>query len=235
MVVLRSLLLAVALLALPALAQAATGDERDPRHRHHVAAADDSDRDQRRQAARARHHRAHVAERERERRRHRVARAEREERRSARRTERTERTERRDRSERTGVCVASGRPNFDTPAGGPITRGYGVMRHPILGITRWHHGIDYAPGAGSTVRASAGGLVTFAGWAGSFGRRVVIQHGGGFESTYNHMSAITVSEGSCVRQGQRVGRVGSTGLATGPHLHFEIKRHGEFVNPARYL
>jgi murein DD-endopeptidase MepM/ murein hydrolase activator NlpD len=108
-----------------------------------------------------------------------------------------------------------------------------ARRHPILNYTRAHNGVDYAAPHGAPVGAVASGVVTFAGWAGGGGRTVRIRHAGGFESEYLHLSSIAVSRGAKVAQGALIGRVGSTGLATGPHLHYGLRRDGAYVNPVR--
>lgn len=110
-----------------------------------------------------------------------------------------------------------------------------ARRHPVLNYTRAHNGVDYAAPTGAPVAAVSGGVVTFAGWTGGGGRTVKIRHGSGYESEYLHLSSIAgdLRVGMRVGQGQFVGRVGATGLATGPHLHYGLKRDGRYVNPAR--
>ena len=115
--------------------------------------------------------------------------------------------------------------------GGHITSGFGARRHPILGYTRMHAGIDFGAAYGSPIYAVSDGLVAFAGWHGGHGNFVKLEHGGGFGTGYGHMSRIAVSPGSHVRAGQVIGYVGSTGLSTGPHLHYELYRGGVQVNP----
>ncbi len=107
--------------------------------------------------------------------------------------------------------------------------------HPILKINRPHHGIDYVALAGTPVSSIGSGTVTFAGWKGGYGRLVYVTHGKGFQSGYGHLSRFAkgIRKGTRVRQGQLLGYVGTTGLSTGPHLHFELKRHGSFINPLR--
>lgn len=117
-----------------------------------------------------------------------------------------------------------------------ITSGFSRgRRHPILNYTRAHNGVDYAAPTGAPVAAVAGGTVTLAGWSGGGGRTVRIRHASGYESEYLHLSAIAsgVRAGVHIGQGELVGRVGATGLATGPHLHYGLRRNGRYVNPVR--
>jgi len=104
-------------------------------------------------------------------------------------------------------------------------------RHPILNYTRAHNGVDYAANTGEPVAAVAPGTVTRAGWTGGGGRTVRIRHSNGYESEYLHLSAISVRAGQRIGQGELVGKVGATGLATGPHLHYGLKKNGSYVNP----
>jgi murein DD-endopeptidase MepM/ murein hydrolase activator NlpD len=118
------------------------------------------------------------------------------------------------------------------PVAGHITSPYGARRHPILGYVRMHAGIDFGAPYGSPIYAVADGTVTFAGRHGGHGNYVRLKHGGGLDTGYGHMSRIAVASGSRVRAGQVIGYVGSTGLSTGPHLHFEAYRGGHTINPA---
>jgi murein DD-endopeptidase MepM/ murein hydrolase activator NlpD len=117
------------------------------------------------------------------------------------------------------------------PANGPVTSYFGYRYHPILHFTRFHAGIDIGAGWGSPIVAAADGQVLGAGWAGGYGREVQIAHGGGITSLYGHMSEIVAQPGSFVHAGQLIGYVGSSGLSTGPHLHFEVRQGGTPVNP----
>lgn len=103
--------------------------------------------------------------------------------------------------------------------------------HPVLNVRRAHLGVDYAAPEGTPVRAAADGLVTEAGWSGGFGKMVRIRHGRGMETLYGHLSRIAVRAGQRVEQGATLGAVGSTGLATGPHLDYRTIKNGSFVNP----
>ena len=117
------------------------------------------------------------------------------------------------------------------PVVGRITSGFGYRYHPILHFARLHKGIDFGARWGSPIVAAADGQVSRAGWAGGYGRQVRIVHAGGIATSYSHMSQIAAQPGSFVRQGQVIGYVGSSGLSTGPHLHYEVYRGGQAVNP----
>lgn len=115
-----------------------------------------------------------------------------------------------------------------------ISSGFGMRRHPILGYSRMHQGVDFAAPTGTPVYAAGEGRIAFAGTRGGYGTTVIINHTGGISTLYAHLSAIQrgLRPGSLVRQGQVIGRVGSTGMSTGPHLHFEVRRRDQPVNPA---
>lgn len=117
------------------------------------------------------------------------------------------------------------------PVAGRITSYFGYRYHPILHFTRFHAGVDFGASWGSPIVAAADGQIVAAGWAGGYGRQVRIAHGGGLVTSYSHMSGIVASPGSYVRAGQVIGYVGSSGLSTGPHLHYEVLRSGVPVNP----
>lgn len=117
------------------------------------------------------------------------------------------------------------------PVAGQITSYFGYRYHPILHFTRFHAGIDFGASWGSPIVAAADGQVAAAGWAGGYGRQVRLWHGGGLTTTYSHMSEIAAAPGSFVRRGQLIGYVGSSGLSTGPHLHYEVLKDGQPVNP----
>jgi murein DD-endopeptidase MepM/ murein hydrolase activator NlpD len=128
--------------------------------------------------------------------------------------------------------VGEQRSGLLAPVAGRISSGYGRRRHPILGYTRMHAGIDFAARYGTPIYAVTDGTVAFAGRHGGHGNYVKLSHGGGLATGYGHMSRIAVSNGARVRRGQVIGYVGSTGLSTGPHLHYEMYRGGATVNPA---
>lgn len=104
-------------------------------------------------------------------------------------------------------------------------------KHPILGYARAHNGVDYHAATGAPVGSVAPGVVTMAGWTAGGGRTVKVRHPNSYETEYLHLSSIAVRAGQRVGQGDLVGRVGQTGLATGPHLHYGLKKNGRYVNP----
>jgi len=112
---------------------------------------------------------------------------------------------------------------------------FGLRRHPILGYTKMHTGVDWAAPTGTPIYAAGNGTVEKAGWESGYGKFVLIRHNNGYETAYGHMSAFArgVDEGKRVRQGQVIGFVGSTGLSTGSHVHYEIRVNGRFVDPMR--
>lgn len=124
---------------------------------------------------------------------------------------------------------------FAWPVIGTITSGFGNRYHPILGYNRFHSGIDIAAPYGTLVKAADGGQVIQAAYSGGYGYSILIYHGGGFATWYAHLSSFAVSAGQMVQRGQVIGLVGSTGLATGPHLHFEVRINGVPQNPRAYL
>jgi murein DD-endopeptidase MepM/ murein hydrolase activator NlpD len=121
-----------------------------------------------------------------------------------------------------------------TPVDGArLSSGFGLRLHPILGYTKMHRGVDFAAPAGSPIMAAGNGVVESAGRAGSYGILVVLRHDGAYETAYAHMSRIArgLRPGVPVHQGEVIGYVGATGRATGPHLHYEVRFHGEAINP----
>lgn len=118
---------------------------------------------------------------------------------------------------------------------GRVTSGFGWRIHPVLGTRRLHTGTDFAGGYGSPVTAAAAGRVVSAAWGGAYGNRVILDHGSGLLTMYGHMSRLYVGTGQMVGRGRPIGAIGSTGLSTGPHLHFEVWRNGAKVNPLSYL
>ncbi len=118
---------------------------------------------------------------------------------------------------------------------GIMRSGFGIRRHPILGYTKMHTGVDWAAPSGTPIYASGNGTIEKEGWESGYGKYIRIRHNNGYETAYGHMSAYArgVEEGKRVRQGQVIGFVGSTGLSTGSHLHYEILVNGRFVDPMR--
>lgn len=130
----------------------------------------------------------------------------------------------------TGEAVRKGL--IRTPvAGARMSSGFGMRFHPVLRYSRMHQGVDFAAATGTPILASAGGTIVFSGWGGGYGNVVVIDHGKGMRTRYAHMHRINVRNGQRVEQGQNIGQVGSTGLSTGPHLHYEVWNNGKPVDP----
>lgn len=126
-------------------------------------------------------------------------------------------------------------PLANPEPGEPVTSGFGIRRDPLLGVAALHPGIDFRAPVGSAVPATAAGTVTRAGWAGGYGRMVEIDHGNGYATRYAHLSQIDVKVHEKVKRGQVIGRSGSTGRSTGPHLHYEVRHNGEPVDPVDFL
>ncbi|RUM99581.1 M23 family metallopeptidase [Pseudaminobacter arsenicus] len=126
-------------------------------------------------------------------------------------------------------------PLANPAPGRSISSTFGVRKDPLLGTPALHSGMDFRLPAGSAARATAAGTVVKAGWNGGYGRMVEIDHGGGFATRYAHLSKIEVKEGQKIGKGEVVGRAGSSGRSTGPHLHYEVRHNGTAVNPVRFL
>jgi len=120
-------------------------------------------------------------------------------------------------------------------ATGETRSGFGMRRHPVLGYYKMHTGVDWSAPIGTPIVAAGNGVIIKAQWDQGYGRRVEIQHANGYISTYNHLSGFArhVAEGTRVKQGQVIGFLGSSGLSTGPHLHYEVMVNGHFVDPMR--
>lgn len=131
--------------------------------------------------------------------------------------------------------TASALPIMNPAPGATISSSYGNRRDPILGRPAFHAGLDFRASTGTPVAATAPGTVVRAGWNGGYGRMVEIDHGNGFTTRYAHMSRVSVKVGDKVVHGTRVGKVGSSGRSTGPHLHYEVRREGSAMNPVRFL
>lgn len=127
--------------------------------------------------------------------------------------------------------VGERRGVLSAPVRGRMTSGFGMRRHPILGYMRMHAGIDFGAPYGSPIYAATDGVVSYAGRHGGHGNYVRLEHGNGLATGYAHMSRIAARYSQRVRQGQVIGYVGSSGLSTGPHLHYELYRSGRTINP----
>ncbi|MED5465387.1 MAG: M23 family metallopeptidase [Myxococcota bacterium] len=112
---------------------------------------------------------------------------------------------------------------------------FGKRLDPITRDHSFHRGVDLASPYGAIVTAAAGGQVTSAGWNQEHGRQVIVTHPEGYRTVYSHLSQITVFPQDCITQGQAIGRVGSSGRSTGPHLHFELTRRGKALDPLEHL
>ncbi|MFC5037929.1 M23 family metallopeptidase [Tianweitania sediminis] len=126
-------------------------------------------------------------------------------------------------------------PIANPAPGQPITSSFGLRRDPLLGTAALHSGMDFRAKVGTPVRATAPGTVIAAGWAGGYGRMVEIAHEGGFTTRYAHLSRIGVKVGDTIERGALLGKAGSTGRSTGPHLHYEVRRNGQAVDPLRFI
>jgi murein DD-endopeptidase MepM/ murein hydrolase activator NlpD len=116
-----------------------------------------------------------------------------------------------------------------------VTSGFGMRKHPILGYSKMHKGVDFAAATGTPILASGSGTVEFAGKKGGYGNFIKIRHNGQYQTSYAHLSRFAkgISKGDKVKQGQVIGYVGSTGRATGPHLHYEVLADGKNMNPMK--
>lgn len=124
---------------------------------------------------------------------------------------------------------------FAVPVNGRISNGYGYRVHPVSKKLKFHRGIDIKAKKGKKVMAAAEGHIVAAAWSNSYGNFIKIQHRNNFLTIYAHLSKILVKKGQTVRKGQVIGKVGSTGISTGNHLHFEIKYKNKNLNPLLYL
>lgn len=135
-----------------------------------------------------------------------------------------------------GPSVSSGSGTFTHPCpGARVSSSFGRRSSPTAGASTYHQGVDLAIAAGSPVYAAAAGKVVSTGYNSVEGNNITVNHGGGLVTKYKHLSKIYVSSGQSVSRGQNIGAVGSTGVSTGPHLHFEVRVNGTAVNPLSYL
>ena len=133
------------------------------------------------------------------------------------------------------VYKGNGKFGWPSAASTKVTSPFGNRKHPIFGTNRLHRGIDIGAPAGSDVLAAEAGVVLTAGYNGSYGNYVTINHGGGYVTLYAHNSKLLVKAGQSVTRGQVIAKCGSTGNSTGPHVHFEVQVNGGLVNPLKYL
>ncbi len=128
-----------------------------------------------------------------------------------------------------------GTMSWPVPASKKITSPFGSRIHPILKTKKMHTGIDIGVGSGNNVIAAQSGTVIHSGWLGGYGKTMIVDHGGGIATLYAHNSSLLVGEGGKVAQGQAIAKSGSTGLSTGPHVHFEVRVNGQYVDPMKYV
>jgi murein DD-endopeptidase MepM/ murein hydrolase activator NlpD len=121
------------------------------------------------------------------------------------------------------------------PVAGRISSSYGYREHPTTGVRDFHSGMDIASGPGTAVKATADGIVSFAGWSGGSGNLVALEHGLGFSTYYAHNRLVVVKVGQKVKRGDTLSYVGSTGNSTGPHVHYEVWKEGRSLNPLTFI
>jgi murein DD-endopeptidase MepM/ murein hydrolase activator NlpD len=112
--------------------------------------------------------------------------------------------------------------------------GWGIRMHPIYRIPRFHYGMDFTAPTGTDIFATGNGIVKEAGRDAGYGNTIIIDHGYGYETMYGHLSRIMVKIGQTIKRGDIIGLVGSTGASVGPHLHYEVSKNGQKVNPQNY-
>jgi len=127
------------------------------------------------------------------------------------------------------------RQMFRSPLGGRFSSFFGNRKHPIFNRRKFHNGIDIAAPYGTYIGAAREGQVAGAGWMGGYGKAVIVRHDNGYKTMYGHMSVIYAKQGERVKAGKILGRVGSTGLSTGPHLHFTLWHNEKLLNPMDVL
>lgn len=121
------------------------------------------------------------------------------------------------------------------PIYGSLRAGFGWRSHPILNRMEFHKGIDISSSIGAPIKVTADGIVKLAEWQGGYGLTVIVDHGYGYQTIYAHTSRIYVTPGQKVSKGQKIAAVGSTGLSTGPHLHYEVRLWNEAISPMSFL
>lgn len=134
-----------------------------------------------------------------------------------------------------GTVVGTGSFTWPVPSCTYLTSRFGLRIHPVYGTQKSHTGIDIGAASGATIVAADGGTVTMAGVNGGYGNCVMIDHGNGYKTLYGHMSSIAVTNGQTVSAGDTVGYVGSTGVSTGPHCHFEVWSGGSRIDPEQFF
>lgn len=134
-----------------------------------------------------------------------------------------------------GGSIGTGTYTWPTPGYRNITSNFGMRYHPILKVNKLHTGIDIGAPSGAKIVAADSGSVIYSGWLGAYGNTVIIDHGAGISTLYGHQSARLVGVGTKVSKGQTIGKVGSTGWSTGAHLHFEVRKNGNPINPRSYI
>ena len=125
--------------------------------------------------------------------------------------------------------------DHQTPVKGALSSCFGYRQHPTEGEERFHYGVDLAADSGTAIGCLADGTVTAVGESSSYGKYCTVTHDNGCTTLYAHCSRISVSSGAAVKAGEKLGEVGQTGMATGPHLHFELQKDGVYLNPVYYV
>jgi murein DD-endopeptidase MepM/ murein hydrolase activator NlpD len=133
------------------------------------------------------------------------------------------------------ATYVGGEMMWPVPGQYKITSPFGNRLHPISKQYKMHTGIDISGPKGTPVVAAQTGTVVYANWFGSYGKAIIVDHGGGITTLYAHNDTINVSVGSVVKKGDNIALLGSTGYSTGPHLHFEVRINGEYVEPLTYV
>jgi len=136
---------------------------------------------------------------------------------------------------KTAAQYVGGEMMWPVPGYYSISSYFGNRLHPISKVYKMHTGIDISSLRGTPLVAAQKGTVVFANWFASYGKAIIIDHGGGYVTLYAHLDAINVSVGQAVQKGENIGKTGNTGYSTGPHLHFEVRMNGEYVDPLTYI